>query len=555
MIADELPGGVDDVFLDFDEFAGLAAAGGTLTALGRPFADDLFEEPHLGKKHVARGAALVPVAINVFGPEIVGDEIALFGAESLDVDEGAEKMRFIARHGFVAERHLGLFASEGVAHPGGEDFDVVPDFGLEGEFLEGGDFEIATRKSELDLRRQVFVHVHGEPGRTLVAAVFVVDEVDAVALRLGWLVRGEHDGSVGGIGREGDDVAFLSKEFAGDDRFVHGESPGHLGSLHHGDLASVGDLDFFPTEVGGRGHGGVGFAEGGKFKGGDGEVGRLGGLVVDAVGAVGLDFRDEGGKDAVVEPGVHGKAGLTGGGGVDEEGGDGSASGEGGLNDEARAFFEFDIAGGDADFDSGEGRRFFFGGAGREPGLDPDRSLSEEEPERDKETDDGGELTPSGGGEALLGNLADPAIFDGVFGDLTEETLLQKAEFPIGPGLLIHRGEQGGAQVGVLFLNAPGKLAQVGLAAVDEGEPDEGGHDERAGKAEDSPPGPPSGDGGEGCETRKTGHSGEENGDDEVPATQMHLRGDDGSETGAEQFLNHGRPEFKFKVPSSKFQV
>ena len=529
MITDELPGGVDDVFLDLDEFAGLAAAGRALTALGRPFADDLFEEAHLGKKHVARGAALVPVAINVFGPEIVGDEIALFGAESLDVDKGAEEMRFISRHGFVAERHLGLFTSEGIAHPGGEDFDVVPDFGLEGEFLQGGDFEIATRKSELDLRGQVFVHVHGEPGRALVAAVFVVNEVDAVALRLGWLVRGKHDGGVGRIGREGDDVSVFAEKFTGNDGLVHGESPGHLGSLHHGDLAGVGDLDFLPTEVGGWGYGGIGFAEGGKFKSGDGEVGRLGGFVVDAVGAVSLDFRDEGGKNSVVEPDVHGDAGLAGGGGVDEEGGGRSAAGKGGLNDESRAFFELNIAGGDADFDSDKGRRFFFGRAGREFRLDPEWSLSEEEPEGDKETDDASDLPPTGGGEALFGNLAHPAIFDGVLGDLTEETLLQKAEFAAGAWLLIHRGEQGGAQVGVLFLDAPGKLAQVRLAAVDEGEPDEGGDNERGNKPEDSPPGPPSGDGGEGRESRKTGHGGEEHGDEEVPAAQMHLRGDDGS--------------------------
>src|SRR5690606_28544121 len=125
----------------------------------------------------------------------------------------------------------------------------------------------------------------------------------------------------------------------------------------------------------------------------------------------------------------------------------------------------------------------------RDPGSRPrgraEGGFTEEEPERGDEGGEGEKLPPSGEEEPPLRDAAHPAVLDGVLGDFAEELALQEAEPAAGGGLLVHRGEEGGAEVGMLLLDAPGDLAEVGSAGLDARKPDGGGEAERAEEAED----------------------------------------------------------------------
>ena len=108
VVATEFPGSVDDLFLKFEEFTGVSLLLAGLSGLGLAFADDFLEETDFGKKHVTGGAADFAFAVEVFGPEVVRDEIARLGTEFLDVDEGGKLMRLLSGERFFREDNFGF---------------------------------------------------------------------------------------------------------------------------------------------------------------------------------------------------------------------------------------------------------------------------------------------------------------------------------------------------------------------------------------------------------------------------------------------------------------
>ena len=83
-LAAEFPGGVDDLFLQLDQFLGLLIGGLLLLLLlllllaGITLTKDLLEGSDLGKEHIAVSAARLAVGPGVFGPEEPVDELIRF---------------------------------------------------------------------------------------------------------------------------------------------------------------------------------------------------------------------------------------------------------------------------------------------------------------------------------------------------------------------------------------------------------------------------------------------------------------------------------------------
>ena len=83
-LATKLPGGVDNLFLQLDQFLGLLIGGLLLLLLlllllaGIALTKDLLEGSDLGKEHIAVSAARLAVGPGVFGPEEPVDELIRF---------------------------------------------------------------------------------------------------------------------------------------------------------------------------------------------------------------------------------------------------------------------------------------------------------------------------------------------------------------------------------------------------------------------------------------------------------------------------------------------
>ena len=102
--------------------------------------------------------------------------------------------------------------------------------------------------------------------------------------------------------------------------------------------------------------------------------------------------------------------------------------------------------------------------------------MPEEEPDREAESDHGGELAPAGEGEALCRNLTHPLMLDGMLRDVGHEATLKKGEFPSGFDLLIHRCEKRCLEVRVTFFDLFSQSSQVRLSpcADNAGDRDDG---------------------------------------------------------------------------------
>src|SRR5690606_37900946 len=146
----QVPGGIEDVLLDADQFAhfstGLAAGH---AAARRSFSQDVLEEPHFGKKLVTGAAADLAILVPVLGPEVVGQKLAFPGSEGFDVDEGRKEVLGSPGQSVGGEDGFFLLAPKGVAQSRAQNLDVVPDLSFQGEFLQGGDFEVATGEEKL----------------------------------------------------------------------------------------------------------------------------------------------------------------------------------------------------------------------------------------------------------------------------------------------------------------------------------------------------------------------------------------------------------------------
>ena len=103
MISSQFPGGIDDVLLNFKQCLRFPALALTLalTGLGLAFAEDFFEVAYFSKKEITGRAPDVSFRVDVLSPEVVGNQVARFGFEVLDADEGEDRMFLAAGESFL----------------------------------------------------------------------------------------------------------------------------------------------------------------------------------------------------------------------------------------------------------------------------------------------------------------------------------------------------------------------------------------------------------------------------------------------------------------------
>ena len=70
--------------------------------MGLAFAEDFLERPHLGEKHVARRAARIAVRPDVFGPEVITQQLVRLRAESFERHQMI-KRALLVRPGGIAQ--------------------------------------------------------------------------------------------------------------------------------------------------------------------------------------------------------------------------------------------------------------------------------------------------------------------------------------------------------------------------------------------------------------------------------------------------------------------
>ncbi len=184
MAPDQLPGRIHDLLLQLEQLPGQAL----LTFAGLPahvflLAENVFEVPHLGEKHVALRPPRFSLGTDILGPEVIGDQIPRFGAGVFNGEKGIQGMGFAARQGRIRQIDFAGFVAKGEGGADSSHPEVVPNGGFHRQLLQGGNLDIAFRENEVQLRRQVRLHPDGEPGRLFVGAIFFIDQVKPVTLR------------------------------------------------------------------------------------------------------------------------------------------------------------------------------------------------------------------------------------------------------------------------------------------------------------------------------------------------------------------------------------
>ena len=150
MFALELPGGVDDLFLQFSELGGAVAllTGLLLLRLALhplAFAKDFLEGPHLGEIHVARRAANLSVGADVIGPNEPGNKLVGLQAEVFKPKQALEGALFFGRNRLTQFNKLRLLTDQAVSQPVSLHPEVVPDRAFERNLFERGGPHITAR--------------------------------------------------------------------------------------------------------------------------------------------------------------------------------------------------------------------------------------------------------------------------------------------------------------------------------------------------------------------------------------------------------------------------
>ena len=111
---------------------------------------DLFEVPDLGEVHVPQGAADLAIGAQIFGPEVVGHQLVGLGLQVLEGDRVGHLLTVLARHLFHQHRLHGWASRQRIGDTRAGNAEVVPNRGLEVDFLQGRGFDIAGREQRLD---------------------------------------------------------------------------------------------------------------------------------------------------------------------------------------------------------------------------------------------------------------------------------------------------------------------------------------------------------------------------------------------------------------------
>ena len=103
---------------------------GGFSLLRLPFTHDVFKKAHFGKKLIAGGSTHLSVLVEVFGPKMVGDELAGLEFLFFEVDLRKERVGLFACQFLFGQDSLGVFAVDLKSETGACHSDVIPDFGF-----------------------------------------------------------------------------------------------------------------------------------------------------------------------------------------------------------------------------------------------------------------------------------------------------------------------------------------------------------------------------------------------------------------------------------------
>ncbi len=270
-VANDAPGGVDHLLLEIEQLvalrllAGLAGHGGRGLAL----AEDVLKMAHVGKEHVAHGAAHLALRALVLGPEEITDELARLGVFFLQSEQGLHVLLLRGRGGGVLEEHFLAVARNAKGHTTAGDSDVIRHLCLHGQLLDGGDLDVPLRKDDLDLGELVRLHGDGEPGRVFVRALLLIHEMQPPFLRLLRLHHGGEHGGFSGFGFERQHGFVLAEKLGVLHRLVDGDAELDFAAFEHGGLHRVFDLLRRQAAVSRRGDFHIRAHQGRMDKGGD----------------------------------------------------------------------------------------------------------------------------------------------------------------------------------------------------------------------------------------------------------------------------------------------
>ena len=183
MFALQLPGGVDDLLLQFRELRGLVCLTFTrlaLAGLRLRFAENFLERTHLGEIHVARCPAHVAVRPDVVRPQEPRDELVRLRAQVFKLQEVRDGL-LLVRHAVRphGQRHR-VRAGHGVTQAVIAQTEIIPRLALEIYFLQRRDALVATRREQLQVRPAILERLQHELRGQFVRASIGINELQLI---------------------------------------------------------------------------------------------------------------------------------------------------------------------------------------------------------------------------------------------------------------------------------------------------------------------------------------------------------------------------------------
>ena len=206
LTSNQVPCTIDDLFLKLAQLLSLLSALPLLLALllllllllllicwrSITLAKDLFEMPNFGEVHIAGHGSRLTIGTDVFGEEIIRNQVIWLGTEFFHIQKMINLLPFptptlrllVIRVLFLQHYLLSLLADDAVMNTERLEPEIVPRAGTELHLFDRRSLNVFSRGQEFQFRRAVGQHVKHELGRQAIFTIVLVSHHQVKLLRL-----------------------------------------------------------------------------------------------------------------------------------------------------------------------------------------------------------------------------------------------------------------------------------------------------------------------------------------------------------------------------------